>query len=226
MKKLAIIAALAALASCNFVQVSGSSSSSKSIKASDNIITKTFDTGTFSGLECNVAAKIEFTQAPEASVEITTSDNILEYLDVSVRGSELRIAPRKGYRFKNLGTFSVKVSAPSLEEVEINGAGTFTAPFGIKSDSFALEMNGAAKIDICGLEARKVGIELNGAADCTVKGLLAGEVEAEVNGAGNCTLAGKADSVDAEINGVGNIDVSALEAGDIKTKLNGVGTVR
>ena len=224
MKKIAlIIAAAAALASCNFVQVSGKSNL-KALKASDNIVTKTFEITDFNTLKCNIPASITFTQEAPASLEISTSDNIMEDLVVEQNGQILTLNFRSKWR--NVPKLDIILSSSTISEMEVNGAIELVAGSGIRTDELRIEVNGASDMDIDGLAASKVSIDVNGASDCDIDGLDAGALEIDINGAGDCKISGKVETADVVINGAGNIDIRGLEAGNVHSRVNGVGTVR
>ena len=88
-------------------------------------------------------------------------------------------------------------------------------------DAFIIE--GAADVDITGIDSDSFLLEIDGAGDVTLEGTC-GEVEIEINGAGDIDAEEfECKSVDITINGAGDADVYASES--VRAVLNGVGDI-
>ncbi len=87
----------------------------------------------------------------------------------------------------------------------------------------AFIIEGAADVDITGIDSDSFLLEIDGAGDVTLEGTC-GDVEIEINGAGDIDAENfKCKSVDITINGAGDADVYASES--VRAVLNGVGDI-
>ena len=243
MKRIAYIllaaTGLLTLNSCRFVHVSdelnekvengeiswmGEGSSSKSITASNNYITREDVTGEFHSLTCNLPGDVIYTPG-DCAVKINAPDNILDHVTVINENGTLQIKSNVG-RIRNLKKITVTVSSPVLESVNFNGAVDFNAPDGITALNFNAVVNGAGDIDIAGLEANEVNVTVNGAGDADISKIDCDVLTVAINGAGDAVLSGKSGSAELSISGAGDIDARGLDCADINSRVRGVGSIK
>lgn len=189
-----------------------------------NYIDKDIPVEAFDAVECNIPCDLEYT-AGEPSFFIHVPDKVEEHLLVTVKDKKLVITLDKTKLYK-FGAIKVKVSAPSLNEVELNGAVKFNAPEGLETESFKAQLNGASRLDMDGLSAKEVSITANGTANIVVKGADCGNIAVTVNGAGDCELEGVCSAADLTVNGVGSIKATELRAATVNSAVNGVGSIK
>jgi|SRR5574344_187127 hypothetical protein len=194
------------------------------ITASANIITKTFEVGDFDSITSSLPCDINFTEGPK-KIEVSAPDNVMGHISISAENGHL-VLKSDGSRFTNLNKMKINLSTAMLRNMEINGAGDFTARDGITSDEFGIQVNGAGDINIKGLKADKVRVTIDGAGDTSIEGIDSRSVDVNVNGAGDCSLSGKSDEASVQVNGAGDIDISGLKAGKLDTAVHGAGKVK
>ena len=111
----------------------------------------------------------------QPSVVATGSSRVLDTLEVSVVGGELRIVPHE--RRWNLGWLGgeqptrVTVTLPVLRAATIEGSGSITAP-GVRAPAFAAVVNGSGHIVAEGLASSQVSATINGSGTIRVAGRL------------------------------------------------------
>lgn len=216
------------LGSCRVFRFSSDLAEREVVTAEGESVTRAFDSlPEFRAVEFSVPADISYS-AGECALSVTTTQNVLDKLDVRVDGDVLVVELKPGVaRLKNIKTFDVVLSSPELRSVGIDGAASFKAGTGVlSSEDFYIEVNGAGDISLASLRAADVGIEINGAGNVTVAGVDCTDIDIEINGASSCTVSGKAESAAAEINGAGDIDLSGLDTRELDSSVNGIGSIK
>ena len=188
--------------------------------------TQVYELTDFDNIVVNGHFDIDFVQNDTFEVSLTTQQNIFEHINFSVDGDKLILNVVDSVKV-NADKFDVKVSAPALKSVEVNGATDLSVPGGISSDGpLAIEVNGACDIDINGLKCSVLDVEINGAGDLDISGIDSDEVKIEINGAGDANLSGKTRKACFEVSGAGDIDASKLEAEDIQKNTSGLAKIK
>lgn len=141
-------------------------------------------------------------QGDEESLTVEANENLLPYLETEMRGRELVLKIRDGYRVDSDVTINYTLTVADLQRISVAGAANVT------SDS---------------LEVEELTLNVSGAGNVTIDDLQAVTLRAETNGAGNFTLKGSVDSQDLTINGVGNYSAGDLQTKETRVTINGAG---
>jgi hypothetical protein len=137
----------------------------------------------------------------EPSLTIHAPASVLDALTSTVSDGVLVL----GRRGPDLAWGNVDIryelTVPSLESIEVNGAGDVDST----------------------VSGENLSIEVSGAGDVTVDGVDADRVEVRISGAGDIELDGTAQSLEVEIDGVGEVDADDLEVVDAVVDISGAG---
>ena len=230
MKALTFIVILAGcllLSGCVFVKIKDNGSLTKSgnhIAGNGITAEKNFEIGTFSCLDLDVPADVEYTKSDECALTIRMDENLFEYLNVSVENGTLKIG--SSVSFRNFKKLEAVLSSPTLERLECNGAVDFISKGILSGEIFTMLVNGAADVDIPNLDAKEASFKVNGAGDINVNLLDAESVSLAISGAGDANLSGKAKAVTVTVNGTGDVDLTQLDYESLDKKVNGVGSIK
>ena len=163
------------------------------------------DERTLSGFESIVFAGegVVTVEQGDFGLTIEADDNLLEYLEAVVIGTELRIRTAEGVDIEPSTAPEYRVVLPALTGVELAGAGSMST--------------GA-------WEAEHFAVTLSGAGDLVVDELDATTLVVESTGLGSITVGGSADHQHVEIDGM--VDYEASDLATVTTDLDcrGVGT--
>lgn len=229
MKTLAIIALLAGavlVSGCVFVRIKDNGSGKARVNVIGNgvIAEKDFDIADFSRIKLNVPADVTYSIASAPSMRVSLDENLMDLLTVSVDGETLTIGEAgKLNRFKKL---EIVLSSTSLERLDCNGAVDFKADGTIPGASFSMICNGAADVELPGLDVRTADFKVNGAGDIEVGLANAESVSLNISGAGDAKISGKTESVSIQINGTGDVDLTQLDYDRLDKSINGMGSVK
>lgn len=230
MKTLTLIVILAGcllVSGCVFVKIKDNGSgfgSGKHVAGNGVTAEKTFEVKDFSRLDLNVPADVEYTMSDTYGLTVRMDENLFEYLTVAVENGTLKIGSSVSLR--NFKKLSMKLSSPTLESLECNGAVDFESAGTLRGEDFSLLVNGAADVGIASLDVKTAAFQVNGAGDIDVNLLDAERVSLSISGAGDADLSGKAKEVKVTVNGTGDVDLSRLDYETLDKKVNGVGSVK
>jgi len=168
--------------------------------------TFTFNVGEITEIKVELLCNIVYHSASSDTVTLQVQPNLMEYITVQESGGVLTVRSSRNINVTGSSNTPVlTVSSPSLNRLSHTGAGTFTTIDPINSDSFALDITGAA----------------NGNVKMNVN-----DLSVSVAGAGDLTLSGTADTATVSIAGAGKLDALDLKTKTASISMAGAGTVR
>ena len=178
------------------------------------VVEQDLDLPTFTAIDAKGAVRIVFTQDSVFSVRARANEKCLQAYQFEVRENELKVQAKDAASRNNVNkhtpAVTLFISAPSLSDIEIAGAGKleFTGTI-IQDGSLDIEMAGAGDVSIEDLTAESLNIEFSGAGKCNIAKATAREdIEIEVNGAGDVNANVFCQDLTVELNGAGNAVVS------------------
>lgn len=174
-------------------------------------VTKLLDLKDFSAIKVSGAADIEFTEDSVYKVEFVGKEKVFEIVDIKVYNGTLYVSwkDKKPMFFGNDG-YTLRVSAPKLNALEVSGACEFEAG-SLTADDFSLYISGAGDVKIGKLKAGNVSINVEGAGDIDAGLDNCGDVKVNIQGAGDVKLKGKARSLKKDVAGVADLNTRNLE---------------
>lgn len=188
---------------------SGNLFGGKTIKASKNFVTKDIRVDNFTNV--NIAGSIDVTYTQKAGkpdVKVYTSDNIVDLLNIEVKGNTLNIGFKKGVNV-SYDKLEVKVSAEKLNGVSIAGSGDFEFANGLKTDALKLSVAGSGYIEGSDITCTDLGVSIAGSGDINCSNISCGDLKTSIAGSGDLKLNNvKATSANASIAGSGTLILS------------------
>ena len=107
----------------------------KTVKASRNYVTKNIKVDNFTGLNLAGSPNVTYTQkAGKPEVEVYTSDNIVDLLDINVVNNTLNIKFKKGVSV-SYNKLEIRVSSETLNNISVAGSGNVELANGLKTDN-------------------------------------------------------------------------------------------
>lgn len=223
---LAIVACSLLVSGCVFIKIKDTGSLTKeSVKGNGIITEKTFEVGDFSRVELSVPADVTYTLSDTPSVLVRVDENLMEKITVSEENGLLTVKPTEK-SFRNFKKLEIRLFSSSLASLQCDGAVDFNCAGPVRSETFSLECNGAADVEMENLDAKTVSFVVNGAGDIDVSLADADQVSLKISGAGDANLSGKTREVQVEVNGAGDVDLSRLDYENLVKKVNGMGSVK
>lgn len=189
-----------------------------SVKGSGNRQTQKREISPFTSIATEGAFTIEVVCQKDLSLEVEGDDNILPLVTAEVRNNVLRLSNKGNYSSSELVRF--KISVPNLEVLNVNGAGKIDIK-GMNNEQFAIDADGAPTINVSG-STKMVNIHTNGAGKINTYNLNAARAVVNSNGAAEVEL-----DVDEHLDVTVNGPSSVTYKGDpvVNKNVNGPGKV-
>ena len=226
---------------------SGNVFGNKTIKASKNYVTKDIRVSDFEKISLAGGQNVIYTQKPGApKVEVYTSDNIIEVLDIRVKDNTLIIGFKKGVNV-SYDKLDVRVNSQDLSGVSVAGSGDFTFTNGLKtSNDLSLSVAGSGdikgqnlscndmKVSIAGsgdintesIQCNNLKTSIAGSGDMGIKKITAANVEASIAGSGTIVLSGTSQEASYSIAGSGDLFADGLESKRVSSSISGSGDIK
>ena len=201
----------------------------ETIKGNGKVITKEYQLTDFDEISFAGSAEFTYEQSEAApTLTLTIDENLLEYIEVKVKGKELKVYPKKEGMLKNSyqlrpTVFKIRANSRQLEEVSSSGSGNFVVNGPLRSKELELNLAGSGSVTINALQADELEGNVAGSADLVLKGKVR---EAKYNIAGSGSVkAGDCESegVNGNIAGSGNLEVYVT--GELKGNIVGSGNI-
>ncbi len=197
------------------------------VKADD--VTRTSDLSGFTEVELDTSIDLKIIIDDDYSITIEGDEDRIGNLDLDQSGDELRISSsrRFGGFFgrKSLGSMSLEITMPDLEELTINGSGDVEI-IGLDNDEISLNINSSGDLYVTG-KSERIEIEIHGSGDVEMDDITSKNVEIELQGSGNVDFdGGTCDSLEIEVDGSGDVDAKDFVCETAEVDIEGSGNSR
>jgi hypothetical protein len=170
------------------------------VEGSGNLVTQEREVDSFVNIDAGGSFDIEITVGPQASVEVTFDDNIVDLIDTRVRGKTLFIDSDASWSSSR--GCKVEITVPLLESLSLNGSGDVDIRE-LKGKFFECEINGSGDIVATG-EIEELEIDISGSGDVDARNLKAKNVYVRIQGSGDVDVYASED-FDGAVYGSGDI---------------------
>jgi hypothetical protein len=193
----------------------GDEQTTSSTGGSGVTVTDPREVPSFTTVELAGANTVTIHVGEPTSVVVTGDDNLVDRVTTDV--SDDRLVIDNSGSFSTKASMNVAVSAPSLDGVELSGAGTVTVD-GVAADEFTAQLGGAGTLTVSGTVARASAL-LDGTGTLDLGDLVATDATAELPGTGTLRIHATS-TLDASLSGTGTI----FYAGDPTVTVHNTGT--
>jgi len=178
----------------------------------------------FNSIKVNGIADVVFSQSDTIKVTVKGHEKAIEKYDIAVNNNTLSISTKNG---SNIPSVTVYVSAPSLNDIDVNGTGDITITNDIKIEGgFKVDINGTGDFNAKKIECDEFTLNINGTGDADIKKITSeNKASISVSGTGDFKSDIKAKTINAGSNGTGDIDIN-VECNDLVATASGTGDVK
>ncbi len=224
------------LASCEFsrsdLKIMVKSSQGKdSYRDSDKwgkVTTKPIDTGTddITSITVDGSADVDIEQAESISIEVEGNEKAIDGHAIEIKDDELYVYNRKDQKYKNCPSIKIKIKAPNINKVTINGAGDVDIEKDYTIDNtLNVTINGAGDVEAESLTCENMNITIHGAGDMNAKKVKCkNAAEIQVSGAGDIKADIEANSINASISGAGDANLK-VDCNNLYASVSGTGDI-
>lgn len=190
-----------------------------SIEGSGNVVSTSEEFTGFDRVSASHSFEVEIHQSESYGVVVRVDDNIVQHLQVVMRGSTLEIGLKPGNTYNiNDATLEAEVSLPELTGLELSGSSDATVTGFASLKDLTVELSGSSSLE-GEIDAGDVRIEASGSSDVKLSGLVR---DLTVNASGSSEIQ-LADFVvdDADIEASGGSEVMVNAGGTLTVNASG-----
>ena len=220
---------------------------SKKVIASNKYVTKDIKVDNFKKISVAGSPDVKFTQkSGRPEVEVYTSDNIVDLLDIKVKDNTLYIGFKKDVNvsYKKL---EVRVSAETLNGISVAGSGDIFLKnglqtndnlsinvagsgdikgSGIKCNDMKVSVAGSGDINADNITCNNLKVSVAGSGDMVLRNVTATGTEASVAGSGSATITGTTQTATYSVAGSGDLLTEGYEAQRVTASVAGSGSIK
>lgn len=198
MKKyhLSVISIALLMSACDYI-------GGERIEGSGNLTTQERAITGFSAVKSSGSFDVYLSSGATQSVRIEADDNLHEYIETTLNGTELDIDTKEGYRLDSDKDIKIFLTSPQFDKVHLSGSGN------IISQS---QIVGNAKIDLSVSGSGNIKVDLRAPA-----------IDAHMSGSGDIDLSGEAKKFEGSLSGSGNIRAMNLKTEETSIRISGSG---
>ena len=219
MRTILFVIVVVALFSCDMM-------GGKRVSGNGKVTTQARPVSAFSSIDASGSVKVHVKQDSSSSVKIETDENLMEYVEVYVKGSTLVVKTKDGFNLNPSKDLIVYTAAPVFKTVDVSGSGDIISD-NIISGGEPLEMgvSGSGNINVQ-VALPKVSVEVSGSGNVFLKGT-SKEFSGSISGSGSIrafelttdnTSLHLSGAADAEVTANQKLDVEVSGSGDVKYK--------
>ncbi|MFK7819881.1 MAG: head GIN domain-containing protein [Planctomycetaceae bacterium] len=215
------------LAACGLflmaVSLSGCNIAINAVQGSGQLATDVRDVSEFQSIRLYTSVDVVVQVGESTTLEVEGDDNLCELISTEVSGDGwLTISSNKSFSTRN--PITVRITTPSLENVELAGSGDITVE-GLTGDRFDAQVSGSGDIIASGT-ADRIEAAVAGSGSIDMSELKAAVADATVSGSGDIIVCANKE-VTATVSGSGEIEYSGHsgQKPDVSTTVNGSGDV-
>lgn len=219
----------------------------KEVKASKNYVTKQIKVSDFDQIAVSGSLDVTYTQqSGKPKVEIYTSDNIIDLLDIYVKNGKLNLGFKKNVKV-SYNKLEIRVTSEDLNAVNVAGSGDFKFTNGLKTDQlkmnvagsgditasniqcsqeFTANVAGSGDIECKQLKAADMDISVAGSGDLKIENALVTSANASVAGSGTVKISGNADKANYSVAGSGDLYANDFKVQNISASVAGSGDIK
>ncbi|NML19890.1 DUF2807 domain-containing protein [Pseudoflavitalea sp. G-6-1-2] len=191
------------LAVCSYGTIS-----CKKVKGSGPIVKEERVVSAFYGISSGIDGTVYVTQEGPHRLTIEAQQNILDILDSPVEGGRLNLRFQKGKSVGHHDPIIIRVSAPTIGELLLDGSGDMHMSSNLNGDNIKLAVSGSGNLHVKSVSAT-------------------GQLFAEVSGSGDIRcLGGSAPEGFYSINGSGDLDMFPVNVNKLKANVSGSGDIK
>ena len=155
--------------------------------------------------------KIDIIEGEESLISIKTDENILEDLDITLKGNLIKIIGDKKYRY-DVKEFTIEITKVKLNKLILEGAFKYTDEVGNYDSALEIDVKGVFDVDLqLGNGLEKLKIKVDGISNANFVSLDIQELNLHVNGTFNIAAVGKTTKLIIDANGMMNLDLKDLQ---------------
>ena len=188
----------------------------KTISGNGELVTDVRAIGELKGVEVVGQMNVYLLQGEASSVKIEADKNLLEYLEIDLKGGVLTISTKEGYNLRPKAGLKIYVTSPVFNTISVVGSGDVQSQTKLtNSNDIEIDISGSGNV-LLDVDAPRINSEINGSGTVTFKGNTK-NFQSDINGSGEVhAFELLSETAEINISGSGNIEVFASKLLDVE----------
>jgi hypothetical protein len=192
------------------------------VRGSGNVITETRPVAGFNAVDLSDVGKLIIEQGNREVLEITAEDNLMEYIESNVSGSQLELGFKEFVNIHPTKDIIYRLTVKNIDHIGSSGLGKIESKK-LETENLFVEISGNGRISIDNLEAETLSLVISGLGDISLNGR-AKQQKLEISGAGNYKAPNlESETAMVDISGSGTAILWVTE--QLNLELSGAGKV-
>jgi hypothetical protein len=171
------------------------------VRGNGRIVTEQKNARDFQNVSVSGGMNIRLKQGNEFAVNISTDENLMQYVDVFVEGNTLVVREKSGYNLRPSKDIVLNVTAPAFGNIGLSGSGNI-------SSENTITGNGAVEVTVSGSGDVNMDVDVP-------------SINSSVSGSATIALKGHANKMKVELSGSGKIRCFDLNSDDVAISISG-----
>ena len=194
------------------------------VRGSGTLVTEERSVSAFEHIELSGIGMLVIEIGSEEALVIEAEDNLLEYLETSVRGDTLEIGSRERTNLQPTEPISYYLTVKSLDSISVSGLGNVEAP-GMETTRFSVDISGAGDVNMDSLHAEQLDVSISGLGSVGIDAGQVSEQTIDISGSGDYNGRNlESRTADVQVSGLGSATLWVTQ--DLSVNISGSGSVR
>lgn len=197
------------------------------VKGSGTLETKEINVTDYNSIRINGVYEVHYGQwdKDEPFLEITTDDNLQQYILAEVKERVLTIGFKRDVKVEQFTKFIIKANSKWLKEANIAGNANFMVSSSLSGDEMVIKAKDNSLIQLKEPVAfGRLELDVAGSANMVINEIRTDKLECTMNGSGSITLkSGEAKEGSYKIASSGDIHAFGVVVADLKCNIAGSG---
>ncbi len=182
------------------------------IKGSGSIVTQDRSVAGFARVKITGEADVEITQGAAFKVVASDYSNLINELETSVTGDELRVGYKPNTAVWN-SKAKVTITMPVLNSLYVDGSGDFLVRGTFnQTGAFSATVNGSGDINLTSMNADDYNLRISGSGNIAIANSVCKTAKANINGSGDIYAFGlQCDNATVDVNGSGDTEITVAQ---------------
>lgn len=159
------------------------------IRGSGNVVEESREVSNIVGVELATMGTLHIELGEIESLQIEAEDNLLEYIQTSVRGGTLVINTQNNVNLRTTQPVNYYLTVTGLDTIRISSSGDVEAP-DLEAERFSVIISSSGDLQMGDLEADTLTVDINSSGSMRMGALHANTLDVDINSSGHLDIAG------------------------------------
>jgi hypothetical protein len=193
------------------------------VKGSGDVIRVDRSVGGFDEVHLATIGTLHIEMGDREELVIEGEANIIEHIEVEVRGGTLKIANERNYNLRPTEPLDYYLTVRDLKGIALSSAGDAFAP-DITSPHFSIRVSSSGSLETGSIETRHLDVSVSSSGDVSIPDLESDNLDVSLSSSGELAIhGGRVDAQDVRVSSSGTYGARDLESRRAQVRLSSSG---